>query len=366
MVSGFFYLSASLSTPPLTQHQESAYIIPLQHLPIQTAALAIITSLAVYASYRILQPFLAPLAWATALALLVHPFYRSLTERLRQRGLAAGVVTVTVGITLVVPSIWVAHSLISAALSGVDTIIPTSLPDVWQKLLHDNPRIAQAVLAFQKLFRLSDAISRAEQFIGDHAQHLVGSSIRAVFHAVLTLFILFFFLRDSSAFLEALKQRIPLSPTDTDSVVERIHDTVHAAFFGMVAVAMLQGFLGSVLLWWLHLPGIVVWGTIMALLALVPYLGAFVVWIPVAFFLALQGDWYRAAVTTVWGLFVIGLADNFLYPYLVGKRLHYHPLVVFFFLLGGVMVFGTAGVVLGPILLATTERLVWIWQRRDS
>jgi predicted PurR-regulated permease PerM len=148
--------------------------------------------------------------------------------------------------------------------------------------------------------------------------------------------------------------------------MSRIHDTIHAALFGVVAVAVLQGTLGALLLYWLELPGVVVWGTIMGLLALVPYLGTFIVWIPVAFFLAMQGDWYRAGVTVLWGTIVIGLADNLVYPHLVGKRLHYHTLMVFFFLLGGVVLFGSAGVVLGPVVLATTERLLWMWQREEG
>jgi predicted PurR-regulated permease PerM len=286
-----------------------------------------------------------------------------LATRVKNPSLAAGLITTAVGITLVVPSVWVTHSLFNAAVQGIDAIVPTSLQDVWQRLLEQNPRTAHAVDSIQRVFRISDAFTRAIEGLSTHAQYLIGSSIRAIFHAVLTLFVLFFLLRDGAGFVTALKRLLPLSAPDTDIILKRIDDTIHAAFFGMVAVAMLQGFLGALLLWWLQLPGVVVWGTIMALLALVPYLGAFVVWIPVACFLVLQGEWFRAVITVVWGLFVIGLADNLVYPYLVGKRLHYHSLVVFFFLLGGVMLFGAAGVVLGPVLLATTERILWVWQR---
>jgi predicted PurR-regulated permease PerM len=293
----------------------------------------------------------------------VHPHYLALTSRVKNSSLAAGLITTAVGITLIVPSVWVTHSLFNAAIQGIDAIVPTSLQDVWQGLLAQNPRAAHAVDSIQRVLRISDAFTRTIEGLSAHAQYFIGSSIRAIFHAVLTLFVLFFLLRDGAGFVLALKKLLPLSPPDTEIVLKRIDDTIHAAFFGMVAVAILQGFLGALLLWWLQLPGVVVWGTIMALLALVPYLGAFVVWIPVACFLILQDEWYKALITVIWGLFVIGLADNLLYPYLVGKKLHYHSLVVFFFLLGGVMLFGAAGVVLGPVLLATTERILWVWQR---
>ena len=60
----------------------------------------------------------------------------------------------------------------------------------------------------------------------------------------------------------------------------------------------------------------------------------------------------------LWGSVIIGLSDNLLYPFLVGKRLHYHTLIVFFFLLGGIVLFGTSGVVLGPLTLALTDGLL--------
>ncbi len=319
--------------------------------------------LALYVSYLALRPFLAPLVWAIALALLVHPLHIALRHRLRYSSLAAGLVTTAVGVILVVPSVWVTHSIFDAAIQGIDAILPSSLHDVWQRLLERNPATAKAVEAIQRVLRISDAFTRAIEGLSAQAQYLISSSIRAIFHAALTLFVLFFLLRDGDRFLKAFKKLLPLSRRDTEAILRRINDTIHAAFFGMVAVALLQGFLGALLLWWLELPGVAVWGIIMALLALVPYLGAFVVWIPVALFFTLQDEWHKAMVTIMWGLLVIGLSDNLLYPYLVGKRLHYHSLVVFLFLLGGVLLFGAAGVVLGPVLLATTERLLWIWQR---
>lgn len=276
---------------------------------------------------------------------------------------AACIVTVLIGVTVVIPAVWVTHSLFSAAVAGLDTIMPSSATDIWTELQRDYPSTARSLKTLQRVFQVPDALSRAKQFLGSHADLLLKGSIRIIFEAGLTLFIIFFLLRDSAVFLKTTQRLLPLSQADTTAILERIYDTIHAALFGMVAVALLQGFLGALLLWWLQLPGVVVWGTIMALLALVPYLGSFVVWIPVAIFLALQGDWYRALVTIIWGTIVIGLSDNLTYPLLVGKRLHYHSLLVFFFLVGGVLIFGTAGVVLGPVLLATTDRLLWIWEK---
>jgi predicted PurR-regulated permease PerM len=114
------------------------------------------------------------------------------------------------------------------------------------------------------------------------------------------------------------------------------------------------------------IPGALLWGVVMGLLSIIPYLGAFVIWGPVAVVLALQGDWWRAIGLTVYGMTAIGLIDNLLYPLLVGRRMRLHTLVAFFAIVGGVATFGMSGIVLGPVIVAVSLALVDIWRKRTA
>jgi predicted PurR-regulated permease PerM len=102
----------------------------------------------------------------------------------------------------------------------------------------------------------------------------------------------------------------------------------------------------------------------MALLAVIPVLGAFVIWAPAAVMLAAQGHWGQAIILTLWGTVVIGLIDNLLYPVLVGKEMKLHTAPVFIAIVGGLFVFGTAGIVLGPVAFASTLALLDVLRRR--
>jgi predicted PurR-regulated permease PerM len=97
------------------------------------------------------------------------------------------------------------------------------------------------------------------------------------------------------------------------------------------------------------------------LLAVVPVLGAFVVWIPAALFLAMEGSWDKALALTLWGMFVVGTIDNLLRPVLVGNRLKLHTVLAFISVVGGLMLFGSSGIILGPITLTITLVLLEIW-----
>jgi predicted PurR-regulated permease PerM len=94
--------------------------------------------------------------------------------------------------------------------------------------------------------------------------------------------------------------------------------------------------------------------------------GAAIVWVPAAVFLALQGDVTKALILTAWGSIVVAMIDNLLYPILVKDRLCLHTVPVFVSIVGGLVVFGAAGVVLGPVVLAVTVALIEIWRRRTA
>ena len=104
----------------------------------------------------------------------------------------------------------------------------------------------------------------------------------------------------------------------------------------------------------------------MALLAVVPVLGAFVVWMPAATYLALEGNWVDAATLTVWGMFVVGTIDNLMRPVLVGNRLKLHTVLAFMSVVGGLMLFGAAGLILGPVALTVTMELLSVWRNRSG
>ena len=193
--------------------------------------------------------------------------------------------------------------------------------------------------------------------------HIRGS-VSQVIGLVLTFYILFYFLRDRERALRVMAKLSPLQPSETGLVVRRLADTVHATIIGTMAVATVQGTLGGLIFWWLGLPTPVFWGLIMGLLAIVPVLGAFVIWVPAALFLAFQGEWTRALILVIWGGVIIATIDNLLYPGLVGRRLKLHTLVMFIGAVGGIILFGASGLVLGPATIAVTLALIEILQGR--
>ena len=131
-------------------------------------------------------------------------------------------------------------------------------------------------------------VQTAASWLTDIASTLVRGSILQLVGVVLTFYMLFYFLRDRGMALESLRSLSPLSKADMNRLFGEVLDTVRATVYGTFAVAAVQGALGGLMFWWLGLPEPLLWGVVMGLLAVVPVLGAFVIWIPAAIFLALK------------------------------------------------------------------------------
>jgi predicted PurR-regulated permease PerM len=151
-----------------------------------------------------------------------------------------------------------------------------------------------------------------------------------------------------------------------DRLGRRIAETILATVYGTLVVAAVQGSMGGLMFWVLGLPAPVLWGVVMGLLAIVPVLGAFIIWIPAAIILAIDGHWAKAIVLTAWGSIVVGGIDNLLYPMLVGNRLQMHTVIAFIAMIGGLAVFGASGIILGPVSVTVTTLLLEMWRNRPS
>jgi len=324
-----------------------------------------ITTIVFYLCYRLTEPFIPALTWALALAVIGHPLHDWLHRRLRQESVVAALAVLIVTAILVIPVTLIVQQISQDAMVGISNMAAGIADGRWREALGGNSRIAAAVAWIQREFDVEDQIKQmAEGRVGSAVEGIWKTTAFAVFSWLVTLLLLFYFFRDKQKFLQGLRNLVPLSPEESDKVFRRVRDTVKATVFGTVVVALVQGTLGGLMFWWLGLPAPLLWGSVMALLAIFPIFGAFIVWIPAAIFLALEGSWGKALILTAWGGIVIALIDNLLYPILVKDRLRLHTVPVFIALVGGIAVFGAAGIVLGPVTLAVAVALVEIWRRR--
>ena len=323
--------------------------------------LFLLTALGVIGCLLLGGAFVPAVTWAVALAVIIHKPYRWLAAKLGKPAIASAVAVFVLLLLLVAPLTLIAYSIGSQLLALVALFRSGAAQDWAAGMLATYPHINAAAQKLQGVVSFKEGTQAAAGYLAGKLQGVLAGSVRTVTQLGIMVFTLFFLLKDGAAFRRAFLSVIPTGRSDADTLVQRMAETISASLQGSLTIAAIQGSLGGLMFWFLAVPQAFLWAFLMGLLALIPSLGTFLIWMPVAVFLALSGHPVKALILFAWGVLVIGSVDNLLYPSLVGNRLRLHTIPIFFAVLGGIALFGLTGLVLGPLLLTTTLALLHLY-----
>jgi predicted PurR-regulated permease PerM len=323
-------------------------------------------ALLAWLAYLIVRPFLMPLGWAAVLAILAFPVYERLSRRIGS-GRAAALTTLAVTIVVIVPTVallvaFVRESLdIAASLQSADTDGHLAwLESAWTTLGKRFPAAARVDIATLS----SDALRQTAAFLVGQSGSIVQNIATFLLDLALALFATFFLLRDGKEIMTAIRRLLPMAEDKREALISRTRDLIWAGVVSSAAVAGLQGVLGGIAFAIVGISGPVFWGVLMAFLCLLPF-GAWVVWLPAAVMLAVDGHTTRALILGGLGVGAVSTADNVVRPMLLSGRAHMNGLVIFVSLLGGLSVFGLLGLVIGPVIVVTALSLITGYLNHD-
>jgi predicted PurR-regulated permease PerM len=343
-------------TPPgSTQTPPTVDIFVLARLGLTLAFLAV--------TLLLISPFSASLTWAMVLSVIfLRP--HNIIEKWVGPNIGAGISVFLIALIIVAPFSFASKRLIVEAMSGFSYLQNALAENRWQAFVAEHPWLQAVSDWVQTSIDLQDLVKKLGGFFTNAGAIFIRQSTGQLVTLLLAFYMLFFFLRDRKSGVAALLRLSPFSDRETLKLIVRVRDTINAIIFGTVAVAILQGALGGFMFWWLKFPSPALWALIMGLLSVVPVLGTFVVWVPAALYLAVDGRWGDALTLALWGGVVIASADNLVRPLLVSGGLRLSTAPAFIAMLGGLSVFGASGVVLGPIAMTTTSLMMSFWRRR--
>jgi predicted PurR-regulated permease PerM len=339
---------------------------PYSRKRLRLIALLALAATGIALNIWIARPFIPGLTWAFAFAVIANPLHGWISSHVKRPGLAAGLSVTTVALALVLPVTFLVWQIGQQAGEFAMIVQQYMESGQLQSQLARYPYVAEIWEGIQETFDIRQEAQRLVAFVQGTLIGWMGSAVSGVVQLLIALFALFYFFRDEDSVVRGVRSVMPMSRAETDQLFRDIRDATHATVYGTLVVASVQGFLGGLMFWFLGLHAPLIWGAAMGLLAIIPILGAFVIWFPAALLLATQGAWIKALILIAWGSIVVGLIDNLLYPILVGNRLRMHTLPVFIAIVGGLLTFGASGIVLGPVILAGTIAVMDILRRRTA
>jgi predicted PurR-regulated permease PerM len=312
-----------------------------------------------YVFLRMLIPFLAPLGWAAVLAIFVYPWHERLVPQ-HGNTRAAAVSTIVVTLLIVGPGLVILTAFAQesgAALSALDREAFAG-PLAWLEQVWNRIRVViPGTQSVDLRSLIEDVISRTGGFVAARVGGLLADIAVLLFQLLVTLIALFFFLRDADAIMRDVRSVLPFEDLRRERMIRQTRDLVYASIAAGLVIAALQGLAGGLVFAVLGLGAPVFWGVMMGLLALLPFVGTWVVWLPAAIWLVATGQVVTGVILAVLGATVVASIDNVLRPAILSDRAQMNGLLMFISLLGGVSVFGFLGIVLGPLVSAIVTGL---------
>lgn len=308
----------------------------------------------------ILIPFWGAIFWAIALTILFYPIYQWVCKLTRGRRSLASILTLFIAILIVIiPLTLITFQVINEAtdmyrgfedgdisISDIQDQIEEALPFIPETL--QNLGIEVDDLGE----RIGSMVSASSQYIAEEAFRFGRNMFHFMISMAIMLYLAFFFFRDGERISAAIAHSIPLGKKREETLFNRFIKVTRATLKSTFIVAAVEGFLGWAILAVLGVSGAVLWGVLIGILSLIPALGSFLVWGPIAIYLFATGSIVQAVILTLFGTLVIGLVDNILRPMLVGRDIRLPDWLILLSILGGLGIFGIHGFIIGPIVTA--------------
>jgi predicted PurR-regulated permease PerM len=310
-------------------------------------------------AFIVTRPFLYPVAAAIILAVVFYPAYQRVLRWAKNKpGLASLLSTLALFFLFCVPVLIVLTLAASEAVGAAQYLTRKSAAEggfaQFLTVMADRALLVVGRWVDVSRYDIKGTVTAHMQQAGvwvlGSGASILGGFLRLLVNSLITIVIVFFLFRDGERWVRGAAGALPLLPEQSQRLFSNISDTIVANVYGIASVGAAQGVLTGIAMMIVGLPSPLLLGLGAGLASVVPVVGAALVWAPAGLYLLFTGATWKGVFVLVWGVLVISAADNIIRPWVVSGKVELHPLVLLFFILGGVEAFGFLGLFLGPVI----------------
>jgi len=314
-------------------------------------------------SFFLLKPILLSIIAGIILAFIFLPVYEWINKRLKSKNVSATILVIILILIIVLP-MWF---LTPIAIDQSFKIYQVSQEIDFIKPLKT---IFPSFFASEKFsVEIGQVIS---SFISKTANSLVNAlgdlilNFPKIFLHLLVIFLTFFFvLRDRKELTSYLKSLSPFSKEVENKFFESSKGITTSVIYGQFIVGLAQGLIAGLGFFIFQVPNALFLTLLASLAGIFPIIGTMVVWVPVAFYLIIEGNTFATIGVVIFGI-ISSSIDNFLRVLIVSKRTRIHSGILLVGMIGGLLLFGLLGLILGPLILSYLLILLDIYRKRNT
>jgi predicted PurR-regulated permease PerM len=310
----------------------------------------------------IFYPFLAMLVLAVSFAVVLNPVYLWIKKHLtRNISSLASLLTVIIFLVgLCVPLFFVGKEVFYQTQNVYLNVVSSG--DSGRFLDSINASINN-VLPTGFSFDIHSKIAEIMSSLTANIAQLFSSTLNSIVMFVLMVFALFYLLKDGDKWKAGFIKIFPLSNSSTNTILEDLKSSINRILKGSFIIAIAQAVLAWVGFSIFGVPNAILWAVVAGIASFIPSLGTSVVSVPAMLYLFFTGMQLQALGLLIWSIFLIGMIDNLLAPYIISRDTEIPSLFVLFAILGGVSLIGPLGILIGPLVLSLLYSLISIYKK---
>ncbi len=327
----------------------------------------------IYFLYLIFKPLLGPMIFGGILAGSFVSLFRyfNLKKKL-SKNLSAIITCLLITIGVVLPLLYLVAQISSEAYQFYSITKGFIASGKLETFLESDGYVAKLFQKTMSFLGINPDLNTLYAKILEASQNLSGTFL-GIFNkiagnllgfffdfsiAIMTTFVLF-------AQGDILKKYVialsPLETKDEELLISTFNQMNYVSLVCNGLGGVIQGGLAGIAFLVLGIDSPFLWTAMMVILAFIPLLGISIITIPASLYLILFEQRLGAGIfLLVFTLGVAFLVENWFKPKFIGNRIKINSMFVLFTIIGGMTVFGIAGVFYGPLigtLFLTTAKL---------
>lgn len=170
---------------------------------------------------------------------------------------------------------------------------------------------------------------------------------------------LYYFLADGPQIVATIMRLSPLDDEYERQLILQFDSLTRAVVLATLVSALAQGALAGVGYFVAGVGSVALLTVGTALVAMVPFVGATIVWLPVCLYVYFYEGRHAAGIAlAVYSIVVVSSIDNVIKPLVLKGGANLHPLLALLSVMGGVQALGPIGLFVGPMVVAFLQTLL--------
>lgn len=292
-------------------------------------------------------PYIQYIVFAGVLAYVFWPLRERLVMRFRKDISALAITGFTI-IIISLPLLYLLRDLGRQAVSFAETVEETEL---------NYASIEETLLDWGLTVDIEEVIQENQDLIADGFDMItsqITSSVQSLPSIIIGLvilnFVLFVLLRDGKMLVQWTRAMLPIRKSTQSELFTRLDHLMWASVVGNIAAGAIQAIAMGAVFWFLGFENVLFLTVLTFVLALLPLVGAFAVWVPAVGYLMITGQLQLASIMIVFGL-LISASDFYTRPLVIGHSAELNSAVIVIGVFGGIVAFGPVGLVVGPVII---------------